>query len=50
MVDTVIEVDETMDDIQEFLGKGKAVEVNIAANWSLASDIIKSLTDSEEKE
>ena len=41
VVDTVIEVDETMEDIQEYLHKGKIVTANISENWSFMGDLFK---------
>lgn len=41
MVDTVVEVDETMENIQESLRKGKMMIVNISENWSFTGDLLK---------
>ncbi len=41
MVDTMIEIDETMEDIQYALKNGKAVHVTISENWSFAGDLKK---------
>lgn len=40
-VDTIVEVEETMEDIREYLRKGKVVDVNILENWSFAGDVLK---------
>ena len=40
-VDTVIEVDETMENILEYLRKGQKAVVTISQNWSLAGDVEK---------
>lgn len=41
MVDTIVEVDETMEDIRADLRKGQVVRVNILDNWSLPDDLMK---------
>ena len=41
MVDSIIEIDETMEDIQYSLKNGKAVHVTISENWSFTGDLIK---------
>ena len=41
MVDTVIDVDETKENIQENLRKGKVVDVNISKKWSFPGDLLK---------
>lgn len=43
MVDTLVEVDETMDKIMEYLRQGKAVEVHISKNWSFSGDLLRAL-------
>ncbi len=43
MVDTIIEVDESMEEIQEYLRKGKPVDVNISEDWSFAGDLLNAL-------
>lgn len=41
MVDTVVEVDNTMENIQKYLRKGKVVDVYISENWSFTGDLFK---------
>ena len=41
MIDTVVDVDETMEDIKTQLKTGKALIVNISENWSFAVDLNK---------
>jgi hypothetical protein len=43
MIDTVVEVDETMEDIQSQLKTGKAIYVNISKTWSFTNEIIGAL-------
>lgn len=41
MVDSMIEIDETMEDIQFALKNGKGVHVKISENWSFIGETIK---------
>lgn len=41
ILDTVVEVEETIDDIKEALKTGKAVFANISKNWSFAGELQK---------
>ena len=43
MVDTIIEVEESMDNINNFLQNGKVVDVNISENWSYEDEFIKAM-------
>jgi len=41
MLDTFVEVDETMDDVLLQIKKGQTVHVSISENWSFAGDLLK---------
>lgn len=41
MIDTVVEVEETIEDIQAQLNTGNALTVNISENWSFVGDLEK---------
>jgi hypothetical protein len=41
MVDSMIEIDENMEYIQDALKNGKGVHVTISENWSFAGDLMK---------
>lgn len=43
MLDTVVEVDETLEDIMAKIKKGKVVGVTISKNWSFADDLLKKI-------
>lgn len=43
MIDMVIDIDETMEEIQELLRKRQIIDVNISESWSLAGDFMKHL-------
>lgn len=41
MIDTIIEVDETIEDIKTQLKTGKSLTAYISENWSYAGDLKK---------
>lgn len=43
MLDTVVEVEETIEDIMAEVNKGKAVSVTISRDWSFAGDLEKAI-------